>query len=41
MMRVFSERSSGINAQGLVVDAGLGVNFFDRAIVERATRPTP
>lgn len=38
---LLSERSSGINAQGLIVDAGLGVNFFDRAIVERATRPAP
>jgi len=36
---LLSERSSGIDAQGLVVDAGMGVNFFDRAIVERATRP--
>ena len=36
---LLSERSSGINAQGLIVDAGMGVNFFDRAIVERATRP--
>ncbi|HTF89895.1 MAG TPA: SDR family oxidoreductase [Planctomycetota bacterium] len=36
---LLSQRSSGINAQGLVVDAGMGVNFFDRAIVERATRP--
>ncbi len=38
---LLSERSSGINAQGLVVDAGLGVNFFDRTIVERATRSVP
>ncbi len=38
---LLSDRSSGINAQGLVVDAGLSVNFFDRNIVERATRPTP
>ena len=38
---LLSERASGINAQGVVVDAGLGVNFFDRAIVERATRPAP
>jgi enoyl-[acyl-carrier protein] reductase I len=38
---LLSERSSGINAQGLTLDAGMGVNFFDRAIVERATRPSP
>ena len=38
---LLSERSSGIDAQGLVVDAGMGSNFFDRAIVERATRPGP
>ena len=36
---LLSERSSGINAQGLVVDAGMAVNFFDREIVRRATRP--
>jgi enoyl-[acyl-carrier protein] reductase I len=35
---LLSERSSGVNAQGLVVDAGMGVNFFDREIVERAVR---
>jgi enoyl-[acyl-carrier protein] reductase I len=35
---LLSPRSSGINAQGLVVDAGMGVNFFDREIVERAVR---
>jgi enoyl-[acyl-carrier protein] reductase I len=35
---LLSPRSSGINAQGVVVDAGMGVNFFDREIVERAVR---
>ncbi len=34
---LLSPRSSGINAQGLVVDAGMGVNFFDRDIVRRVT----
>ncbi len=32
---LLSPRSSGVNAQGLVVDAGMGVNFFDRDIVRR------
>jgi enoyl-[acyl-carrier protein] reductase I len=36
---LLSERSSGINAQGLVVDAGMGRNFFDRELVARATSP--
>jgi enoyl-[acyl-carrier protein] reductase I len=36
---LLSPRSSGINAQGLVVDAGMGVNFFDAGIVRRATAP--
>ena len=35
---LLSPRSSGINAQGLVVDAGMGSGYFDRALVERATR---
>lgn len=35
---LLSPLSSGINAQGLVVDAGMGVNYFDRDVVERATR---
>lgn len=37
---LLSPRSSGINAQGLVVDAGMGVNAFDARIIERTTRPT-
>jgi enoyl-[acyl-carrier protein] reductase I len=36
---LLSPRSSGINAQALVVDAGMGVNYFDQGIVRRATRP--
>lgn len=34
---LLSPRSSGINAQGLVVDAGMGVNYFDREIVRRTS----
>ena len=30
---LLSARSSGINAQGLVVDAGMGVNYFDDSLV--------
>lgn len=33
---LLSPRSSGINAQGVVVDAGMGVNYFDHDIVRRA-----
>jgi enoyl-[acyl-carrier protein] reductase I len=33
---LLSPRSSGINAQGLVVDAGMGINYFDRQIVTPA-----
>jgi enoyl-[acyl-carrier protein] reductase I len=36
---LLSERSSGINAQGLVVDAGMAVNGFDTDIVKRVLRP--
>ena len=35
---LISPRSSGVNAQGVVVDAGMAVNYFDREIVERVTR---
>ncbi|WP_145035109.1 enoyl-ACP reductase FabI [Caulifigura coniformis] len=32
---LLSPRSSGINAQGLVIDAGMSTNYFDKAIVTR------
>ena len=35
---LLSERSSGINGATLVVDAGLGSNFFDKEIVRLAMR---
>ncbi len=38
---LLSPRSSGINAHGLVVNAGMDWNYFDEAVVARATRPAP
>ncbi|MEO0650467.1 MAG: SDR family oxidoreductase [Planctomycetota bacterium] len=38
---LLSPRSSGINGQGIVVDAGMELNYFDRELVSRATRPDP
>lgn len=35
---LLSPRSSGINAQSLVVDAGMSVNYFDKDLVSRAVR---
>lgn len=35
---LLSPRSSGINAQQVVVDAGMAINYFDREIVRRAMR---
>lgn len=35
---LLSPRSSGIAGQGLTVDAGMGLNYFDATILERATR---
>jgi enoyl-[acyl-carrier protein] reductase I len=32
---LLSPRSSGLNAQGLVIDAGMGINYFDRQIVQQ------
>ena len=32
---LLSPRSSGINAQNIVVDAGMAINYFDTKIVQR------
>ena len=31
---LLSPRSSGMNAQGLVIDAGMGINYFDQQIIK-------
>ena len=38
---LLSERSSGINGQGIVIDAGMGLNYFDQEIVEKAMQVNP
>jgi len=38
---LLSPRSSGINAQKIVVDAGMAINYFDREVVRRVTRTPP
>lgn len=36
---LLSPRSSGVNAQSIVVDAGMSINYFDGELVRRAMRP--
>jgi len=36
---LLSPRSSGINAQRIVVDAGMSINYFDRELIQLAMRP--
>ncbi len=36
---LLSERSSGLNGTTLVIDAGLGANFFDKDVIRLAMRP--
>lgn len=36
---LLSPRSSGINAQGLVIDAGMAINYFDQGMIRRGTLP--
>ena len=35
---LLSPRSSGINAQNIVIDAGMGINYFDSELVHRPAR---
>ena len=35
---LLSPRSSGIDAQGIIVDAGMSVNYFDKDIIKKALR---
>ncbi|MFH1302160.1 MAG: SDR family oxidoreductase, partial [Planctomycetota bacterium] len=34
---LISPRASGINSQGIVIDAGMGTNYFDKEIVSDQT----
>lgn len=36
---LLSERSSGVNAQGIVLDCGMSINYFDRGMVKKAMKP--
>ena len=36
---LLSERSSGINAQGITVNAGMDLNYFDKELIQLAMRP--
>ncbi len=35
---LLSDRSSGINAQGIIVDCGMSTNYFDKDMIDRAMR---
>lgn len=36
---LLSPRSSGINAQSIVVDAGMSINYFDQRVIEKFMKP--
>ena len=36
---LLSDRASGINAKGIIVDCGMSVNGFDKNIIKKAMRP--
>ena len=35
---LLSDRSSGINAQGIIVDCGMSINYFDKDIINKVMR---
>ena len=37
---LLSERSSGINAQGITVNAGMDTNYFDKDVIQAAMKMT-
>ena len=37
---LLSPRSSGVNAQGIILDAGMSVNYFDKDVLKKALRPS-
>ena len=36
---LLSEASNGINGQGIIVNAGMDLNYFDKEVVQLAMRP--
>ena len=36
---LLGECSSGINAQGIVLDAGMAINYFDKDVIRKSKRP--
>jgi len=38
-MFLLSPASSGINAQGITINAGMDNNYFDKEIIDLAMRP--
>jgi enoyl-[acyl-carrier protein] reductase I len=35
---LLSNRSSGINAQSIIVDCGMSTNYFDKDLIDKAIR---
>ena len=37
---LLSDRASGINGQGIVVNAGMDLNYFDHEVIKTSMRPS-